>query len=71
MVEYFPSKNEARITIRVNGLKDLHRYRESLLRILDRIEIGNCTNELRNDLASIYELLTELSPEKLLIRDQS
>jgi hypothetical protein len=70
MIEFNADQNEFRICIPVSNIDDVHRYHQSIINILDRIEIDECSTEFREDLNSVYELLSKLIPHQEFLDDQ-
>lgn len=64
MIEISSDQNHIRICIPVSNVKDINRYHKSLINVLDRIEIDDCNPEFREDLITVYELLSHLIPSK-------
>lgn len=60
MIEFNPAKKVLKICIPASGLDDARRYHNSILKILEKIEIDHCEPGIREDLNNIYELLSHL-----------
>ena len=70
MIAHNPYKNQVKITIQNSKISDLQNYHSSLLKVLEKIEIGNCDPEFKEHLKTVYELLSHLQPdEKLLMQN--
>jgi|GEM_PF-6708138 hypothetical protein len=64
MIELSADQNHIRICIPVSDVKDINRYHKSLINVLDRVEIDDCNPEFRENLITVYELLSHLVPSK-------
>lgn len=71
MVEFDTDRNQFKICIPVSNLKDIHRYHQSIISVLDRIEIDECDPVLKEDLNAVYELLSQLLPDKNFLDQHS
>ncbi|GAA0195484.1 hypothetical protein GCM10009122_59660 [Fulvivirga kasyanovii] len=60
MISYNQQKNELEIKIPVNGIAELYNYQNGLLGILKEIQINECSNSLKENLKSVYKLLSHL-----------
>lgn len=70
MIAHNSCKNQLTITIQNPKVSDIQNYHRSLLKVLEKIEIGNCDPEFKEHLKIVYELLSHLQPdEKLLMQD--
>lgn len=49
------------VRIPVSSMEDIERYQKSLIRVLDKVEIDDCNPEFREDLATVYRLLSLLT----------
>jgi hypothetical protein len=63
MIEFSPDKKQIRICIPVSSLKDINRYYQSIITMLDRVEIGDCNPDFKEDLIAVYELLSHLQTD--------
>lgn len=64
MVDYNESLNQFRIIIPLANIRELNDYHRGLLGILQNIDINKCDGELKENVKSVYQLLTHLLPEK-------
>lgn len=58
------ARNDREITnvrIPVSSIEDIARYQKSLISVLDKVEIDDCNPEFREDLATVYKLLSLLT----------
>lgn len=53
-----------RIVISIASMDELAKYQRGLLGVLGKVEVGNCDPRLKEDLKSVYELLSHLVPDK-------
>lgn len=53
-----------RIVIPVLDLEELAKYQKGLMGVLNKVEVGNCDPELKENLKYVYELLSHLVPDK-------
>jgi len=53
-----------RIVIPIENMDELAKYQRGLLGVLRKVEVGNCDPRLKENLKSVYELLTHLVPDK-------
>ena len=60
MIEFSTDKKQLRICIPVSNLGAIDRYHQSIVNLLDRIEIDDCNPAQRENLKTIYELLSHL-----------
>lgn len=60
MISYNQQKNELEIKLPVNGIAELYSYQNGLLGILKEIQINECSNSLKENLKSVYKLLSHL-----------
>lgn len=52
------------IVIPITNMDELTKYQCGLLGILRKVEVGNCDPGLKENLKSVYELLSHLVPDK-------
>jgi hypothetical protein len=64
MIELSADQNHIQICIPVSDVKDINRYHKSLINVLDRVEIDDCNPEFRENLITVYELLSHLVPSE-------
>lgn len=58
------ARNDQEITnvrIPVSSIEDIARYQKSLINVLDKVEIDDCNPAFREDLATVYRLLSLLT----------
>lgn len=67
MVRYNPRENQLKIIIPKAGIEELYRYQKGLLNTLGKIEIENCNADFKEDLKSVYELLSHLLLDKAFL----
>lgn len=67
MIDYNENLNQFRIIIPLADIRELNDYHRGLLGILQNIDINKCDAELKENLKSVYQLLTHLLPEKSLL----
>jgi len=60
MISYIQNKNELQVTIPVQGIQELYRYQKGLLGVLAEIQISGCDEKLKENLKSVYQLLSHL-----------
>lgn len=60
MTTHNSQTNQLIVTIPGKDIKDLYTYRSSILGLLARVEIENCSPEIKVELKAIYELLLHL-----------
>jgi len=49
-----------KVWIPISSMDDIERYQKSLISVLDKVEIDDCNPEFREDLATVYRLLSIL-----------
>ncbi len=54
------NQETASVRIPISSMDDIIRFQKSLIRVLDRVEIDDCSPEFREDLATVYRLLSLL-----------
>lgn len=64
MILYYADKNEMKLEIPLRGIDDVMLYQNALLRILGRINIESNDGQLKEDLKTIYMLLSYTKTEK-------
>lgn len=64
MVTRDPSKNQIKIEINVSSIDELFNYQKGLMSLLGRIQIDNCDTRLKENLKSVYKLLSHLLIDK-------
>lgn len=57
-------KSGFRIIIPIADMDELSKYQRGLLGVLRKVEVGNCDPRLKENLKSVYELLSHLVPDK-------
>jgi hypothetical protein len=63
-------KSGFQIVIPIANMGELSKYQRGLLGVLRKVEVGNCDPRLKENLKSVYELLSHLVPDKnSLIRE--
>lgn len=67
MIEFDATHRSFKISIPLNHPKDAGRYHQSLVNLLERIEIDENIPSLIDDLDCIYELLFHLLPDDKLL----
>ncbi|MEM6831650.1 MAG: hypothetical protein AAGA66_13025 [Bacteroidota bacterium] len=60
MISYNQNENELQVTIPVEGIQELYAYQKGLLGVLGEIQIAGCDEKLRENLKSVYQLLSHL-----------
>jgi hypothetical protein len=64
MIEFNTDQKQLRICIPVSNLRVIYKYHQSIINLLDKIEIDDCNPELRENLNAIYDLLSHLQPDE-------
>lgn len=59
MIENSQNKTQFKITIPLSGIQELQDYKNGILRVLK--EIDNISVELKDNLKTVYKLLSHLS----------
>lgn len=67
MIEFDADKKLFRIIIPVSDVEHLSRYHQSIMSLLDRIEIDENTASIIEDLDCVYELLSHLLPDQAFL----
>ena len=70
MIAYNQKENQLKIKIPISGTQGLCDYKNGILRVLNKIEIHDCSPELMFNLKSVYELLEDLELHKRLLYQQ-
>ena len=52
--------NCLKIIINLSDSEELHRYQKSMINLLSKIDISDCNPEVREDVKSLYRLLSHL-----------
>ena len=60
MVEYNQKENQLTIKIPIFETQELRDYKNGILRVLNKIEIDDCSPDLVHNLKSVYKLLEHL-----------
>jgi hypothetical protein len=63
MIEFDPAHKTFKISIPISNLREAGRYHQSLVNLLERIEIDENIPSLIKDLDCIYELMSHLLPD--------
>lgn len=61
MMEFDETTSTLKIIIPVSSMDEVEKYHKGLLGVLRKIEIDNCDPTLRENLKSVYELLSHLT----------
>ena len=70
MIEYDQKENQLKIKIPISGTQELCDYKNGILRVLNKIEIDDCSPEMVYNLKSVYKLLVYLElDERFLSRN--
>lgn len=64
MVEFEETTSTLKIIIPVSSMDEVEKYHKGLLGILRKIEIDNCDPALKENLKSVYELLSHITTER-------
>ena len=67
MIEFDATHRTFKISIPIPHVRDAGRYHQSLVRLLDRIEIDENAPALIEDLARVYDLMSHLLPDEELM----
>ncbi len=70
MTSYNSQENHLIVTLPGRNLRDLAEYRKGILSLLARVEIGNCSPEIKSDLKLIYNLLSHLQTKEEVIENE-
>jgi hypothetical protein len=54
-----------KISIPISGLDELQQYRKSIIKLLSKIEINDCNEDIKEDVKVMYKLLSHLAVEKM------
>lgn len=65
MITYNSKENQLIITIPASGIRDLVRYRKSILKLLGNVEINDCHPDTKETLQAAYKLLSYLMPDRV------
>ena len=60
MIKYSEKENQLKVIIPLSGIQELYNYKNGILRVLNKIEIDDCSPELINSLKSVYKLLIHM-----------
>lgn len=60
MIEFSTDKKQLRICIPVSNFGVIDKYHQSIVSLLDKIEIDDCNPDQRENLNTVYELLSHL-----------
>lgn len=60
-----------KIIIPISDSEELFRYQRGLINLLSKVEIGDCNPEVRDDVKSVYRLLSHLVDNKNSILNDS
>lgn len=64
MVQFEGKNSQLKIIIPISSMDELTRYQKGIMGLLNKIEVGNCDPVLKENLKSVYELLSHLLPDK-------
>jgi hypothetical protein len=67
MIEFDADKKLFNISILVSDIKQVGRYHQSIVNLLERIEIDENTSSLMEDLDCVYELMSHLLPDQAFL----
>ena len=71
MIEYNQNENQLKIKIPISGIQELRDYKNAILRVLNKIEIDDCSPQMVYNLKSVYKLLEHLeSDERFLSQNR-
>ena len=71
MIEYNQKENQLKIKIPISRTQELCDYKNGILRVLNKIEIDDCSPEMVYNLKSVYKLLGYLElDERVLSRNR-
>lgn len=70
MTTYNSQKGCLVVTLPNRNPNDLSDYRRSILALLARVEIENCSSEIKSDLKLIYDLLYHLQTEEEILANE-
>jgi hypothetical protein len=70
MTAYKSQENCLVVTFQGRNLYNLADYKRSILALLARIEIENCSSETMTDLKFIYDLLSHLQTKEEIIANE-
>ena len=70
MIEYNQKENQLKIKIPISGTQELRDYKNGILRVLNKIEIDDCSPELVYNLKSVYKLLEHLELHERFLSQQ-
>ena len=60
MIEYDKKENQLKIKIPISRTQELSDYKNGILRVLNKVEIDDCSPEMVYNLKSVYKLLEHL-----------
>ena len=63
MIEFEEKTSQLKIIIPISGEDELARYRRGIMGVLRKIEVNNCDEALKENLKSVFELLSHLVPD--------
>jgi len=63
MVQYNSTLAQFEIVIPLQKVDDLLRYQRGILKVLGKIEIGDCNSDLKENLMAVYEILDHLGAD--------
>ena len=61
MIEYNQKENMLVIKIPISGIHELYTYQKSILAVLGKIEIDDCSQAFVENLKAVYKLLEHLA----------
>lgn len=70
MIVHDPSKNQLKIEIPLTGLDDLSKYQNALLSMLRRVSIDKNDYQFKEDLKTVYSLLSHTLLDKGLLSNK-
>ncbi len=64
-------KMALKLEIPITNLDDLERYRNALLSVLRRVNINACDTQFKDDLKTVYALITRMTVADSCTKDSS
>jgi hypothetical protein len=52
--------------IPIQSMDEMLQYRQAIMALLHKVEVGDCDPVLKENLKTVYKLLSHLNPDKIL-----
>jgi len=71
MTEAEKNPNRLILKISLSGHEELHDYQKGIRGLLRCIDVTNCDPDLRENIKAVYQLLSHLQPEHVLVHNNN